>query len=75
MCVPSARCRALATCINEDYQHSQSMEHENDMEETLVVDVDEVEVKVTTGSTDEALDDGEVEMVTALLIQWRGGTC
>ena len=49
------------------------MEHENDMEETLVVDVDEVEIESTTGSTDEALDDGGVEMVTCSVDTVLGG--
>ena len=49
------------------------MEHENDMEETLVVDVDEVEIESTTGSTDEALDDGGVEMVTCSVDTVAGG--
>ena len=39
------------------------MEHENDMEETLVVDVENVEIENTAESADEALVDGEVEMV------------
>ena len=43
------------------------------MEETLVVDVDEVEIESTTESTDEALDDGGVEMVTCSVDTVVGG--
>ena len=39
------------------------MEYENDMKELAVVDVENVEIENTAESADEALVDGEVEMV------------